>query len=264
MAPLTRVDFFLNRGFARHDHVAAAAVELDDLNRDILTDQGIEVVNGAGIGLRTGHEGLDADIHRETAFDAAENVPGKDELLLVGLIEVVPDAQARGTRMGELDVAFGLLAMLDHHVDHVAGLNRDLAGGTLKLIDGNDAFGFVAEVDHHVLGGDAENGALKNLVGGGWGEVTIVFEKMLVVVSLPVVRVHGHLSLRQSLGHCMTPGGTRVSISLVYTTSAGTCADHRQALKDQYVSKYTPVAERLSTGAGGRNGWFANGLRGKA
>ena len=87
----------------------------------------IEIVDRARVGLRAGHEGLDADIHRQAALDAAQHAAGNDELLLVGLVQVVPDAQARGARVGEQDVAFGLLAVLDHDVDHVAGLNRDFA-----------------------------------------------------------------------------------------------------------------------------------------
>ena len=69
--------------------------------------------------------------------------------------------------------------------------------GRLKLLDGDDAFGLVAEIDDDVFGGDAENGALQHFVGGGRREVAVVFEKMLVVlrdrlVHLPVVMVYGH------------------------------------------------------------------------
>ena len=86
--------------------------------------------------------------------------------------------------------------MLDHDVHRIARLDRDFAAGILKLLDGDDAFGFVSEVDDHVLGGHPQDYALKNLVGGGRGEVTIILEEILVVlwdllVRLPVI-VHGH------------------------------------------------------------------------
>ena len=87
----------------------------------------IEIVHRARIGLRAGHERLDPDIDREPALDAAQHAAGDDELFLVGLLEVVPDAQARGARVREQDVAFRLLAVVDHHVDHVADLHRDFA-----------------------------------------------------------------------------------------------------------------------------------------
>ena len=121
---LARVDLFLDRQLARDHHVAAAPVELDDLDRNILADQRIQIVHGARIGLRTRHEGLDAHIHRQPALDAAQHAAGDDQLLLVGLFQVVPDAQARGARVREQHVAFGLLAVVDHHVDHVAGPAR--------------------------------------------------------------------------------------------------------------------------------------------
>ena len=122
-------DLFLDRRFARDHHIAAAAVQLDDLDRNVLPDQRIEIVHGARIGLRTGHEGLDAYIHREAAFHAAQHAAGDHQLLLVRLFEIVPDAQARGARVREQHVPFGLLAgVIDHHVDGIAGLHRHFAG----------------------------------------------------------------------------------------------------------------------------------------
>ena len=195
---LADVDLFLDRHLARHHHVAAAAVELDDLDRDVLADQGIQVVHRARIGLRTRHERLDADIHRQPAFDAAQHAAGEDQLLVVGLLEVVPDPQARCARVREQDVAFhGARRLLDHHVDDVAGLHGNFAGWALKLLDRHDAFGFVAEIDDDFFGGDAQNGTLQDFIGGGRGEVAVIFEKILVVfgnrlVHLPIVLVYGH------------------------------------------------------------------------
>ena len=90
-------------------------------------DQRIQVVNRARIGLRSRHEGLDSHVHRQPALDAAQHAAGDDELFLVGLFQVVPDAQPRGARVGKQHVAFGRLAVLDHHVDHVARLDRHFA-----------------------------------------------------------------------------------------------------------------------------------------
>ena len=194
---LADVDLFLHRHLARDHHVAAAAVELDDLDRDVLSGERIQIMNGARIGLRSGHEGLDAHIHRQPALDPAQHAAGDDELLLVGLLQVVPDAQSRGARVRQQHIPFRLLAVLDHHIHGVAGPYRNLAAGSLELLDGDDAFALVPEIDDDILGGDTQDRALQNLVGGGRGEVAVIVEKILVafgdpLVHLPVVLVYGH------------------------------------------------------------------------
>ena len=121
---LADLDLLFHRHLARDHHVSAAAVELDDLDRNVLSHQGVQVVHRARIGLRSRHEGLDAYVHRQPALDPPQHASGDDELLLVGLVQVVPDAQARGPRMREQHVALRLLAVVDHHIHHVAGLAR--------------------------------------------------------------------------------------------------------------------------------------------
>ena len=76
--------------------------------------------------------------------------------------------------------------------------------GALELLDRDQAFGLVSEIDDHVLGGDAQDRALQNLVGGRRGEVAVIVEKILVafgdlLVRLPVVLVYGH---QASADHC--------------------------------------------------------------
>ena len=93
---LARVDLLFDGGLARHHHVAAAAIELDDFDRDVLSHQRIQVVDRTRIRLAPGHESLDPHVHRQAALDASQHAAGEDELLLVGLIQVVPHAQARG------------------------------------------------------------------------------------------------------------------------------------------------------------------------
>ena len=84
-------DFFLDRSLARNHHVAAAAIQLDDLDRDVLAHQGIQVVNRPRIGLRTGHEGLDADIDGEPAFHPPQHSSGDYQLFLVSLLQMIPN-----------------------------------------------------------------------------------------------------------------------------------------------------------------------------
>src|ERR1017187_8949608 len=194
---LARIDLFLQRQLARHHHIAAAAVELDDLDRNVLPDQRIQIAHRARVGLRTRHERLDADIDGESAFDAAQYPAGEDQLIVRCLFEIVPDAQPRGLGVREQHVAFHLFAAVDHDVHYIAPLHRHFTGGGLKLVDGDDAFGLITKIDDDILGGDTEDGALHHFVGRRGGELTVIFEQMLVVfgdrgVHLPVVLVYGH------------------------------------------------------------------------
>src|ERR1035437_8460657 len=194
---LARIDLVLHRQLARYHYVAAAPVELDDLDRDVLPDERIQVVHRARVGLRTGHERLDADIDGEPAFDAAQHPAGDHQLIVRSPFEIVPDAQARGLGVREQHVAFHMFAAVDHDVDHIAALHRHFAGWGLKLVDGDDAFGLVSEIDDDVFGGNAEDRALDHFVGRWRGKLTVIFEQMLVAlvdrgVHLSVVLVYGH------------------------------------------------------------------------
>src|SRR5580704_13669831 len=104
------------------------------------------------------------------------------ELLLMRLLEVVPNADPECLFVREQHVALGALSMIDHHVDHVAGLHAYRAAWVLKLFDRNQAFGLVAEVYDNFLGRDLEHGSLKDLSLGWRSEVTIIFEEVLVVL----------------------------------------------------------------------------------
>src|SRR5262249_38395718 len=59
----------------------------------------------------------------------------------------------------ENGVAFLVFEALDQHVDFVARLDGQVAGAVGELFAGDDAFGLVPDVDHHVLVGDADDGA---------------------------------------------------------------------------------------------------------
>ena len=187
---LADVDLLFHRQFSRHHHVAAAPVELDDLDWNILAGQRIEIVYGPWIGLRPRHECLDADIHREAALDPAQHAAGEDQLILKCLVQVIPDAQARGARMRKQHVALGLLAaVLDHHVDSIAHMNGKLARVGLELLNGNKAFALVAEVDDDVFAGNTENPALQNFVGGGRSKMRIILKKILIILGDRLIRL---------------------------------------------------------------------------
>ena len=173
---------FFDRHLARHHHVAAAAVQLDDLDRDILAEERIQVVSGAHIDLRSGHESGDADIHRETAFDASGDAAGDHQAVAMGLFEIVPAAQAAGFFVREQDVAFRLHAVPVHHyVDQIAGLNLDAAVGLTELLDWNQAFRLVSEVDDHVGIVQFYDTALEQFAFVRRSEMAVVFDELLVI-----------------------------------------------------------------------------------
>ena len=84
--------------------------------------------------------------------------------------------------MGEQHVAFRLRPVpVDHHVDGVAGLERNCAVGLPDLLDGYQTFELIAEIDDDFLRGDFDDVALQQLPFRGRSEVTVVLDEMLVV-----------------------------------------------------------------------------------
>ena len=81
----------------------------------------------------------------------------------------------------EQDVPFEALAVIDHHVDHIARLDANFAIRALELLDGNQAFGFVAEVYDDFFGVDFEDGPLQDLAFRRGSEMAVVLEKVLVI-----------------------------------------------------------------------------------
>src|SRR6266478_8697159 len=100
----------------------------------------------------------------------------------MGLLEIVPNADAKCLLVREEHVAFRALSMIDHDVDHVAGLHAHCASRILKLFDGNEALGLVPEVYDDFLGSDLEYSPLKDFSLGWGSEVTVILEQVLVVL----------------------------------------------------------------------------------
>jgi len=75
--------------------------------------------------------------------------------------------------------------MIDHDVDGVAGLDPYFATRSLELFDGDQAFGFIAEIDDDFLVGYLENCALQDLAFGGRSEVAVILEQVLVILFSP-------------------------------------------------------------------------------
>ena len=160
---LERLALLLEQGPTTEHDVAALLVELDDLEVESLTDVLLEVAHGAQIDLRAGQEGLDADVDRQAALDAAGDQALDQLLVLARFGDLVPDLQAVGLLLGDLDQAHLVLELLDINLDDLTFLDVDRAIGLGELHRGDLAFGFVLDVDDDVVLVHRQNGALDDL-----------------------------------------------------------------------------------------------------
>ena len=160
-------DFFFDRRLPGDDHVVAAAVELDDLDGDVLADKRVEVVGGADVHLSRGHEGDHADIDAESAFDAVEDAAENGQVFAEGLFQCVPGADAAGALVRQGQVAFDVLPAVGQHLDLVADVDGDSAVGSSDLLDGNEALLFAADVDDGALRRDFEDAAVQDVPFSG-------------------------------------------------------------------------------------------------
>ena len=140
----------LEYGAAREDHVAAAAIELDDLRADQLANHRREVLHRAQIDLGARQECLDADVDGQAALDDLDDAPLHRDTLLVRARDGVADLGQLPAEFLRGDRALALVADVDEdlaaaHVDDAAA--NDLA--FLELV-GGDAL--IEPVFHALLG----------------------------------------------------------------------------------------------------------------
>src|SRR5687768_6519693 len=85
--------FLFNDGeFAADDRVAAAAVHFYHLDWDILPNKLIQVVNRANRNLRSGHEGRDTHIYRQTAFGLSDYASRYRQVFTLRTVQIIPGA----------------------------------------------------------------------------------------------------------------------------------------------------------------------------
>ena len=156
---------FFQQLLARGHDVAALLVQLDDADIDLVTLQAIEIAHRAQINLRTGQKGARAqNVDGQAALDAIDDARLDRSLIVEGLLDLVPGAQALRLLVREVDVALFGVAGLAHHGDLVAALNGHVAFVVLEFRDRNHALGLVADVDHHILRRDFQHGAGDDLL----------------------------------------------------------------------------------------------------
>ena len=143
-------------GTARHDHVVALAVELDDLEVHLLVFVRRRVLDRTDVDERAGKEGADAVHHDgEAAFHLAVDRALHDGALLEGLFELVPRRQALRLVAREARLAVAVFERFDGDADEVAGLGFDFAAVVAEFFGRNIAFGLEPGIDHDEVVVDA-------------------------------------------------------------------------------------------------------------
>jgi hypothetical protein len=135
---------------ARDDDVAAALVELDDLELVLLPEQLVDVRHATERDLRARQEGIDP---HEVDHDAALDLLDESTLdRFVGLVrdaDLLPHAHEVGFLLGKHDRPFLVFEMFEQDFDLVAYLE---VGHVLELFQRDRPFGLEADIeDDHVV-----------------------------------------------------------------------------------------------------------------
>src|SRR5258708_5163319 len=143
------VAFRLALGFEQHaardDDVAAALVQLDDLELEALAQQLVDIGNAPQCDLAAGQECVHAhQVDDDAALDLFDERAGHAFILLVGLADPLPDAHEVGLLFVQDDSAFLVLEVLEKDFDLVAFLE---AFGIFELVDRHRAFRLETDVE---------------------------------------------------------------------------------------------------------------------
>src|SRR5262249_4895001 len=117
---LERGALALEHRAARHDDVAARAVELEDGEPAALPDVAVEVAGGTQIRVRAGQERRHADVDLQPALHLADDRSLDGAVALVRLLDLAPDLELLGLLTREHDVARLGVARLEVDVDLLA------------------------------------------------------------------------------------------------------------------------------------------------
>jgi len=150
----------LDDGAARHDHVVALAVELDDLELEFLALEVDRVADRTDVDQRARQERADvADVDGEAALDLAADAAGDGLGLFHRLFELVPHHGALGLLARQHGFAEAVLERVQRHLDGVADVDFELAGFVTELFDRDNALGLQAGVDNDDVVADLDHGA---------------------------------------------------------------------------------------------------------
>src|SRR6185312_12448126 len=146
---------------ARDDDVAAALVELDDLELELLPEQLVDVRHAAESDLRSRQERVDTHkVDHDAALDLLDQRTFDRRVGFVRDADLLPHAHEIGFLFRQDDGAFLILEVLEQDLDFVARLEIRVV---LELLERNAAFGFEADVEHDHVVADLEHLALHDL-----------------------------------------------------------------------------------------------------
>ena len=143
------VAFFFENHTARHDDVTAGLVDLDNLEVEFLTDEGVDVRDLTEVDLGTRQEGVDAEqVDNHTALDTLGERTAHDFVVFESGVDAVPHAHEVGLLLGEDETSVFIFKLFDKHFD----FGTDFEGvRVLEFSTVNDTFGLVVHVDQHFL-----------------------------------------------------------------------------------------------------------------
>ena len=123
----------------------------------------LEVLDRLDVDQRSRQEGAQTDVDGQASFDAVDHATGNDRAVLVGCLDILPDAHTFGLGLREQDVALHVLGLLEKNLDLLTDLNMDFARCVDELLERNQPFGLVADVDDHLARGDLDHRSLDDL-----------------------------------------------------------------------------------------------------
>lgn len=209
----TTIPRLLQQHAARDDDVAAAMVDLDDLEGEGLAHEAVQIADRMQIDLGAGQKGLDADVHHHAALDPGNDLPFDALLLLVQPLQFLPDFHLVGFFLGEHQIAVCVFTLFEIHLQAIAHLQL-LQLLLRKLIGGNHSLGLVADIDHHFVFADGDDDALGNRA------FLEIAEGLLI---------HGRQGVAVEFGFALRADCTHDKI-LVLRLAPGAECDWRQAL----------------------------------
>ena len=155
--------FLLDDRAARHHHVVALLVELDDFEFERLVFQIRRIANRAYVDQRARQERPNVvDLDREAAFDAAGDDADDDFLFLEGRLQPRPGSRALGFFARQAGLAGAVLDAVQGDFDGLADGDLDFALFILELIGGDDRFGFQSDIDDDVVLADFDDQSIED------------------------------------------------------------------------------------------------------
>ena len=165
---LGAVLLFHHRAAGNH-HIVALAVQLDDLELQLLAFQIAGIAHRAHVHEGSGEEGADAaQIDREATLHLAVDHALDGIARLERLVQELPGRMTLCLFPRQAGGAGAVFYRVEGNLDLVADGDLEPALGVEKLVLGDDAFRLEARVNDHGVGGDVHHSAGDDGTGRSW------------------------------------------------------------------------------------------------